>query len=851
MFILKTTSTKKDPVTKSVFTILLGFFVASCAPHKTNRVDQRSSEVDIEYDQKLKDLWSKNPHPSSHRMTIALTDSPATTNAIKILEENCFGCHGANGVALGGLTNITDKNLLINSGMIVPGQPDQSPLLSRLLDQSSPMPPRPAPPLNSQQIQALRSWVVALASPPSPAPTTPVPTAPAPTPAPAAPSPTPAPAPSASASEAIQILKQECGSCHGPGGLGLGGLTNITDTNYLVINGHIKPGNPAQSRLLIRSKDTVNPMPPAPAAHLTGAQIKTLEDWVTSLGTPAPQPATALTATQILQQRCYPCHGAGGNTSGGITDITNKQYLIDSGKLVPGKPEASPIYLRANNAEKPMPPPPKARLSSQELVTLKDWITQLKAAPPTVPPTVPPTTPPVANIRKFITLSEEFQTVLNDLRLLESRNRNDARNTRYLSMVPLANAGQSDIKLKEHANALSRTLNHLSYRSQITKPVPINADQTIFRINLRDYNWSANDWNRITRNYPYRELFPDREFRRQFQQITGEISTLVRADWFALHATQPEFYNLLLNIPNDLDGAERLFRFDLFGNIAREAQGTGQGTVMRSGFLKSGVSLSNRVIERHQINNGAFWISYDFQKIELIADKDQSVRKANIFAAPLGPKIAGRNPIRGSGEFGFEHTAGEVIATLPNGLFWYLLINNQGKRVDIAPTNIVADPTRPEGIINGHSCMNCHAKGLLPKKDEIRANIDRMTGLSRDQRIQIQNLYPQSVVMDNAMARDNNRYRAAITAASIHPTLASPSVLSLAESYEGFVTAAAAAAELGITPEAFKDLIEERVSRDIQNQLSPLLAEGGLVPRQLYEPVIDDLLNEIIFGRRR
>lgn len=796
------------------------------------------------YDQKLKDLWTKNPHPDSHRMTIALTDSPATTNALKILEENCFGCHGANGVALGGLSNITDKNLLINSGMIIPGQPDQSPLLRRLSDQGNPMPPRPAPPLSNQQIQALRNWVVALASTPPPAPTSPNPSLPTPPSTPITPAPpAPATAPSTVSADAIQILKQECGSCHGPGGLGLGGLTTITDATYLIINGHIKPGNPAQSRLIIRSKDTVNPMPPAPAAHLTAVQIKILEDWVLSLGSPAPQPAATLSATQILQQRCYSCHGAGGTTSGGIADITNKQYLIDTGRLVPGKPDASPIYLRANNATKPMPPPPGARLSSQELTTLKDWITQLKRSPAT--------TPPVTNIRKFITLSEEFQSVLSDLRKLESLNRNDARNARYLSMVPLANAGQSDIKLKEHANALSRTLNHLSYRSQITKPVPINSDQTIFRINLRDYNWSADDWNQITRNYPYRELFPDRDVRRQFQQITGETSTLVRADWFALHATQPEFYNLLLNMPKNLDGAEKIFRFDLFGNISREAQGSGQGTVMRAGFLKSGVALSNRVIERHQINNGAFWISYDFQKIELIANKDQSVRKSNIFAAPLGPKIAGRNPIRGSGEFGFEHTAGEVISTLPNGLFWFLLVNNQGNRVDIAPTNIVADPTRPEGIINGHSCMNCHAKGLLPKKDEIRANIDRMTGLSRDQRIQIQNLYPPSDVLSNAMARDNNRYRTAITAASLHPTLASPSILSLAESYEGFVTAAAAAAELGLTPAAFKNLVEERVSRDIQNQLSPLLAEGGLVPRQLYEPVIDDLLSEIIFGRRR
>jgi hypothetical protein len=34
--------------------------------------------------------------------------------------------------------------------------------------------------------------------------------------------------------------------------------------------------------------------------------------------------------------------------------------------------------------------------------------------------------------------------------------------------------------------------------------------------------------------------------------------------------------------------------------------------VARAGFQKSGVSASNRMIERHPIATGAFWESYDF-----------------------------------------------------------------------------------------------------------------------------------------------------------------------------------------------------------------------------------------------
>jgi mono/diheme cytochrome c family protein len=711
------------------------------------------------------------------------------------------------------------------------------------------MPPLPAPGLSEKKLAALTTWIAELpaeaangsvaskdltAAPGGGAPE-----------APPASGSTPPAGGGASAvnpalaTAAMDVLKTACASCHAPGGLAVGGVTDINNVEYLIANKHIVPGKPAESRLVIRAKDTVNPMPPPPAALLGAAQVKALEDWIVDLanGAPTGSAGSEAGALKLLADRCASCHGANG--VGGLSNITDKAALVQSGAIVPGKPEASSVFLRSQNAANPMPPAPAPLLNAAELKLLSDWIVALGATPPPPP-------------RRFVNLTEEFKLALDDLETIEAQSRQEARNTRYVSFVHLFNAGQSDIKLKEHANSLSRTLNHLSDRAAIAKPKAINPEGTLFRINIRDYGWSDNDWNRVTEDYAYRDLFPDGSTREQFRDITGTTVVLVRGDWFALHMTQPSSYNELLDIPNNLRGAEREFNFDLFDNIEREAAGNGGGVVMRSGFMKSGVSLSNRVFERHEIDNGAFWISYDFEKVQLEEDDSQGVRRFNIFAAPLGPRFAdGNNPIRGAGEFGFDHTAGEVIATLPNGLFYYMLITNNGTRADNAPTSIVSDPTRPEGIINGYSCMNCHANGLLQKDDEIRANMANLTGLSDRQREAVENLYVPKETMDKAMAGDNKRYRQAIADASLDPTVASPSILSLAQSYEAWVTPATAAAELGLTVAELKKLIEDRVSRNMQNQLSPLMTGSGQMARSLYEPIVGDMLQEVLGGGRR
>ena len=51
--------------------------------------------------------------------------------------------------------------------------------------------------------------------------------------------------------------------------------------------------------------------------------------------------------------------------------------------------------------------------------------------------------------------------------------------------------------------ALNKLLNHLSWERQIVAPALVDSTRGIVRIDLRDYMWDANSWDRVLAEYPY------------------------------------------------------------------------------------------------------------------------------------------------------------------------------------------------------------------------------------------------------------------------------------------------------------------------------------------------------------
>ena len=96
--------------------------------------------------------------------------APATARAQAVLDQHCVKCHGPLEEKAGLLLDTPDAVLAgsENGPVVVPGQPDESPLLRVLHPDADPhMPPKKQ--LADEEINDLRAWVTALGSPAPPA----------------------------------------------------------------------------------------------------------------------------------------------------------------------------------------------------------------------------------------------------------------------------------------------------------------------------------------------------------------------------------------------------------------------------------------------------------------------------------------------------------------------------------------------------------------------------------------------------------------------------------------------------------------------------------------------------------
>jgi hypothetical protein len=314
--------------------------------------------------------------------------------------------------------------------------------------------------------------------------------------------------------------------------------------------------------------------------------------------------------------------------------------------------------------------------------------------------------------------------------LVQDRGRAGNRDdTRYISFANFVDSKYSPEEMAAARASLNMVLNSLSRRSSLFQPQPIDSEQSIFRFRLADLGWSQNDWDRITSFYPYCL----RSDRREHQDLYNRLNTeapFVRGDWFFTTAMSPPLYHELLNLDTNLD---QLARNDLGVDINNDID---NGDIERIGFRSSGVSLHNRVFERHRArNNGYFWVSYDF---------DTDLNDGDIRRNPLGPRNRDARF-----EHAFQNLAGEMIWSMPNGLQGYLLADAAGGRLDKAVPTVVRDARQLDGnVTNGISCLGCHAvTGMNQPRifDEIpQFARQHAADFNRDELDQIRKIYPNN-----------------------------------------------------------------------------------------------------------
>ncbi|QDT66570.1 hypothetical protein [Calycomorphotria hydatis] len=433
-----------------------------------------------------------------------------------------------------------------------------------------------------------------------------------------------------------------------------------------------------------------------------------------------PQVLLASPGLQALRTHCSACHQDPGQLSGDegyegeLTYILDTDKMIDAGYVVPGNPADSPIFQRLTDDMPPVGNEPafgNRRPSDEEVEAVKQYILEL-AEKKTAD-------------RNPLSLGDMYGKIAD---YVMRQPRRSQRYLRFFSLRVSHNRNEiSDERLDEVRLAFAKTLFSLSWQHALAKLTPIDDELTVYAVDLRELDWSSRQWETLIARYPYAQKHDQLPVSAELNQIAHDVYRatqsevpVVRAEWFIVYASRPPLYHELLGVPDTDMELEQKLGVSAQRNFLNAA-------VERAGFVRSGISSQNRLVERHaNATSGYYWKSYDFKPTSEVG------RVSDLLTLPLGPRFQA-NPFN---DVAFVHDGGELIWRLPNGLQGYMLVDGKGGRIDAGPLDVVEDTNgRFSGsseIVNGISCIGCHKQGMVSlPADEIRGG-GRVFGKDRD-----------------------------------------------------------------------------------------------------------------------
>lgn len=688
---------------------------------------------------------------TSHRVMAA--DPAAEKKVLDIFEKHCADCHseGDEEPLLSSKTNLGE--LIANADYTNKEDPDAGELLRRiLLPANSPkrMPKSKGEvgsekyrePLAEDEIGALRNWITGNAPKPVASATKAAPGPEGDKPEGKDPGPPPTMAEKGETRGKVEVAEVpgKPGSPPKPGedskpaenGPPAGEGTKPGPANMKPENGRPEE-SPAESKSNVAANQSQGPGPDASAP--IDERVKFL-----------------------FEEKCAECHRTKKKPL--LHKDIDLASLLTSKYVENGEPEKSVVYqVVAYESESPDRMPAseghpgdkgyREPLTSDEKKLIHDWIGGQSTH---------------AAKREFIALGDMLKDINADL---ESQPESRRPFLRYLTLGNLynitakdGNPAESDAMMDTYRAGMSKMLNCLSYSAKITVPQPIDEARTCFRIDIRDYTIKPAMWEKIANFYPYGLKGVSARFENRIKDMTGSEQAYMRADWFTFATSQPPLYHEILELPETEQEFEKKFGVDTLENL-RNRQ------AVRASFFPSGVSQTNRLVERHDLGThaGAYWKSYDFTR-------NHAGDKQDLTLAPLGPKEA---KLTEDKDLMFTHDGGEIVFHLPNGLMGGYLATSAGKRLNRAPIEIVQDKTgfREDGIVlNGISCIACHKHGLnAPPTQSLDTMEDQLgsrgasLGSFADQSA-IKKLYRPANELQELVKQDVNRFEEAMAQAA-------------------------------------------------------------------------------------
>jgi hypothetical protein len=520
------------------------------------------------------------------------------------------------------------------------------------------------------------------------------------------------------------------------------------------------------------------------------------------------QPADdlAVQAFAILETNCANsgCHGGPGSYR---FDVRDSVSLRDARVITAGKAAESELIRRVESGAMPLggyKKQPGARLPAADIAVLRRWIDA----------GAPAASIPTAEARPFIAERQVLTAILRDLQATPQRERPFVRYFSFANIWNRPDVSASD--LATYPVAVSKLVHHLSWERTISQPRPLGPENTVLRIDLRDYGWTNQTWRQIEDAYPY-DLADSGLLRDDdvVHDLSEAAVPYIRADWFLANASVPPLYHKILRLPDTLKGLEDLLRIDSASDVQL-------GRARRFGLRNSAVSQNNRAIERSPTAFGSYWKSFDFASSRL---------GQNIFVDPIN----------------LHPDGGEMIFTLPNGLQGYFIVDRNGRRIDEAPVSIVRDRANPEDPVvrNGRSCIGCHIQGIHAFQDEIQRTLSSRADTPFDFFL-AQDLYRGQQELDRLVRDDSRVFSEALlrTGNGAEQANGAELINGLSRRHEASLTTAQAAADVFLDAVELQRRIASRP--DLQAQgFDQLLGPAGGIKRDTWEQGFKALIRNV------
>ena len=493
-------------------------------------------------------------------------------------------------------------------------------------------------------------------------------------------------------------------------------------------------------------------------------------------------PRTQVLAQAVLgwlERDCGGCH-SGDMSLGGVDYITDLPQLIEVGEIVPGSSATSPLVARLKDGSMP-PPGTRERPTQGEIALIAQLIDEMAATPP-----------PACEALVFVGSDALYAAMVADL---STQSAVDRPFTRYLGVTYSSNAGVCGAALQRQRLALFKLINSVSTTPAISVPRAIDADQLIYRIDLRDYGWNRpidveddgvldfdDGWAAIVDAAgPYGMEFAGAQADAlktatranvPFLPVNAFVQAAAAGDvYYALIGARANIYDTLVRLGIDFDVS------------------LVDGDLSRAAFEMAGTNRAEGIVTRLEqglLEDRSYWA------LEIETDRFNS---SSIFDDPLN-----------------DYFGQQFIFNLPNGLQAYYVTNDNGDRLaEIALGCVDTCDPLPENL-HSAGCHACHGNGIVPVRDVIRDYVSSTRRqFDNDSFAEIQKQYLPESEFTELINQDSALHVVATEAAGVPRGTPDPISRVFFQFREAELTLARAAAELGVTVE---QLVEQSASLD-------------------------------------